>query len=218
MHLRNASKFQFSRKQKESINQSLTDTHKSFDPIHPPPKPEPVNDRQILRYLNFECRKSRIFNQVNFKKYPDQIYREVEPEKFKIRGRKKKEEEEEDKDGSDGEDLEIRKNRKIDYFIDRPFEGTFHISLAKNAAFRRPRDTIEWSGQDVMSKFDPYKVRLAIGMLDPIRVWPYAFHGFVKKRRITLRNFMNSPVVEHSMTMLVLGNTVVLSLDYYGAS
>jgi hypothetical protein len=90
--------------------------------------------------------------------------------------------------------------------------------LAKNAAFRRPRDTIEWSGQDVMSKFDPYKVRLAIGMLDPIRVWPYAFHGFVKKRRITLRNFMNSPVVEHSMTMLVLGNTVVLSLDYYGAS
>lgn len=156
---------------------------------------------------------------MNIKKYPDQIIREVEPEKFKVRGRKKKEEEEEDKDGSDGEELEItRKTRKIDYYLDRPFEGVYHIDMARNQAFKRPRDTIEWSGQDVMSKFDPYKMRLAIGMLDKIRVWPYAFHGFVKKRRILLRNFMNGPLVEHGMTLCVLGNTVVLSLDYYGAS
>ena len=45
-----------------------------------------------------------------------------------------------------------------------------------------------------------------------------AFHGFVKKRRITLRNFMNGPIVEHGMTVCVLGNTVVLCLDYYGAN
>jgi Ion transport protein len=70
----------------------------------------------------------------------------------------------------------------------------------------------------VMSKFDPYKVRLAIRMLDTIRVWPYALHGFIKKRRITLRQIMNGPIVEHGMTCCVLGNTVVLSLDYYGAS
>lgn len=70
----------------------------------------------------------------------------------------------------------------------------------------------------MMSKFDPYKVRLAIGMLDPIRVWPYAAHGFIKKSRISLRQFMNGPLVEHGMTLCVLGNTVVLSLDYYGAS
>lgn len=69
-----------------------------------------------------------------------------------------------------------------------------------------------------MSKFDPYKVNLAIGMLDPIRVWPYAFHGYVKKWRIVLRKIMNGPLVEHGMTVCVLGNTVVLSLDYYGAS
>ena len=96
--------------------------------------------------------------------------------------------------------------------------GLYHIDMARNSAFKRPRDTIEWSGQDVMSKFDPYKVRLAIAMLDVIRVWPYALHGFVKKRRITLRNFMNGPFVEHGMTVCVLGNTVVLCLDYYGAS
>jgi len=29
---------------------------------------------------------------------------------------------------------------------------------------------------------------------------------------------MNSPVVEHGMTVCVLGNTIVLCLDYYGAS
>jgi hypothetical protein len=137
--------------------------------------------------LNFECKKSRIFNQINFKKLPDQVYREVEPEKFKIRGRKKKEEEEDENEGTDGEDLEAVKKRKVDYYLDRPFEGTYHIDMARQAAFKRPRDTIEWSGQDVMSKFDPYKCRLAIGMLDKIRIWPYALHGFVKKRRILLR-------------------------------
>ena len=29
---------------------------------------------------------------------------------------------------------------------------------------------------------------------------------------------MNSPVVEHGMTCCVLGNTVVMCLDFYGAS
>ncbi len=67
-------------------------------------------------------------------------------------------------------------------------------------------------------RYDPYKARLAVAKLDSIRVWPYAVHGFVKKRRVLLKSFMNSPVVEHSMTLCVLGNTVVLSLDYYGAS
>jgi len=113
----------------QSLNESM---HKGFDPIHPPPKPEPVPDKQILRYLNFECKKSRIFNQINFKKYPDQIYREAEPEKFKVRGRKKKEEEQDDKEGSDGEELEmVKKSIKIDYFLDRPFEGVHHIDKAR---------------------------------------------------------------------------------------
>lgn len=54
-------------------------------------------------------------------KLPDQIYKETEMQaKFKIRGRKKKEEEEDDKDGSDGEELKVvRRERKVDYFLDR---------------------------------------------------------------------------------------------------
>jgi Ion transport protein len=43
-------------------------------------------------------------------------------------------------------------------------------------------------------------------------------HGVAKKLRVGLRIFMNSPVVEHGMTLCVIGNTIVLSLDYYGAS
>jgi hypothetical protein len=43
-------------------------------------------------------------------------------------------------------------------------------------------------------------------------------HGIAKKLRVALRKFMDSPIVEHGMTLCVVGNTVVLSLDYYGAS
>jgi hypothetical protein len=77
---------------------------------------------------------------------------------------------------------------------------------------------IEWSGQDVLTKLDPYKARLSVAQLNVIRVWPYRVHGFLKKLRVLLRKFMASPFVEHGMTMCVIGNTVVLSLDYYGAS
>jgi len=33
-----------------------------------------------------------------------------------------------------------------------------------------------------------------------------------------LKIIMNSSLVENSMTLCVLGNTIVLGLDYYGAS
>jgi hypothetical protein len=65
---------------------------------------------------------------------------------------------------------------------------------------------------------DPYKIRLNVDALDSIRVWPYKIEGTIKKARVFLRAIMNSGVVEHGMTLCVLGNTVILSLDYYGAS
>jgi hypothetical protein len=65
---------------------------------------------------------------------------------------------------------------------------------------------------------DPYKTKLAVAMLDKVRVWPYKAHGYWKKVRVFLRSIMNGPFVEHGMTICVLGNTAVLSLDYYGAS
>jgi len=92
------------------------------------------------------------------------------------------------------------------------------VAQARLSIARRAKDIVEWSGQDVLSKMDPYKVKLAISDLDRIRVWPYRVEGTIKKARVFLRKIMNSGVVEHGMTLCVLGNTVILSLDYYGAS
>lgn len=92
------------------------------------------------------------------------------------------------------------------------------IKQARLQVNKRAKDIVEWSGQDVLSKMDPYKVRLAVSALDKVRVWPYKIEGTVKKARVFLRKIMNSGLVEHGMTLCVLGNTVVLSLDYYGAS
>jgi hypothetical protein len=106
----------------------------------------------------------------------------------------------------------------VDYFLEREFDGKTQISIAKAQANKRAKDVIEWSVQEVLSKLDPYKARIGINMLNNVRVWPYAVHGIGKKMRVALRYFMNSPIVEHGMTLCVLGNTIVLSLDYYGAS
>lgn len=191
-----------------------------------PPKPEPLTDKQILKRLNEEVGRSRIFKKLNLKKLPEKIIRRQEVDKNLFKKKKKREinkvEEESlgDDEGSVDEEADAaaqRKSRKIDYFLDRHVDGKFHITLAKNAAFNRHKDRVEWSGQDIIVKLDPYKARLAVTRLEAIRVWPYAVHGFVKKRRVFLKWIMNSPIVEHGMTLCVLGNTVVLSLDYYGA-
>ena len=69
-----------------------------------------------------------------------------------------------------------------------------------------------------MARFDPFKVRLAVSKLDTIRVWPYGTHGIIKKGRVALKKLMATPFVEHTMTLCVLGNTVIMCLDFYGAS
>lgn len=125
--------------------------------------------------------------------------------------------EEELGNGSDS-DKEDKKNRKIDFFLDRQIDGVEHIRIAKMQASKRPKDIVEWSGEDVLPKIDPYKTKLGVEMLNVIRVWPYRAHGYIKKGRVFLRQIMNGSIVENGMTLCVLGNTVVLSLDYYGAS
>jgi hypothetical protein len=40
----------------------------------------------------------------------------------------------------------MRRQRRVDYFLERTIEGDFHISLARDAAFKRHKDIIEWSG------------------------------------------------------------------------
>lgn len=68
-----------------------------------------------------------------------------------------------------------------------------------------------------MARFDPFKARLAVSKLNAIRVWPYGIHGFIKKLRVLLKQFMATQMVEHAMILAVVGNTIVMCLDFYGA-
>lgn len=68
-------------------------------------------------------------------------------------------------------------NNRYDYFLDRDLNYHTQIVQAKMVAHSRPIDNIEWSGQDIMQRFDPYKARLALDALNSIRVWPQGIHG-----------------------------------------
>lgn len=67
-----------------------------------------------------------------------------------------------------------------------------------------------------MPMLDPYKARLAISILNEIRVWPYGMFGHLKRWRCLLKAIMKSGWCENFMTLAVFANTIILSMDYYG--
>lgn len=67
-----------------------------------------------------------------------------------------------------------------------------------------------------MTKFDPYKARLALDKLSKIRVWPHGIYGYYKRCRVMLKKVMKSGLVDNSMTLFVFMNTIILALDHYG--
>ena len=116
-----------------------------------PPKPEPMTDKQIIKKLNNEVMKSKIFQQLNIRHLPDRIVRREVVDKNLFR-KKKGGLELKQEDGlltlaeeSEEENLPSRK-RRVDYFLERQIMGDYHISLARDAAFARHKDLIEWSG------------------------------------------------------------------------
>jgi hypothetical protein len=184
---RSTSKFIYSTKKAISVLDSDSESVAKI-----PPKPEPLNDNQIINRVNIEVQNSMVFKGINIRKFPEKIIRRQEVDKNLFKKRKKKETKQEEEqyiasDDSQIEHREARKARKVDYFVDRPVDGYFHINKAREVAFQRPKDTREWSGQDIMARYDPYKARLAVGKLDSIRVWPYSVHGILKKFRVILR-------------------------------
>lgn len=67
-----------------------------------------------------------------------------------------------------------------------------------------------------MTKFDPYKARLAMDQLNSIRVWPKGVHGYLKRGRLIIRSLVRHNVYENFLILCVIINTVVLTMDYYG--
>jgi hypothetical protein len=233
MKLRNVQGFIYSHSQKKLIETPLSSARsskRSKDAPNPlpiatgggfinkQPRPEPKTENQHLKILNRQYLESRIFAEINVRNVPDYIIKDTRGQSSNFKIRRKKPPQLIDLLSDSDDDMFKKKKKRVDFYLDREIDGFKHIAQARQQIVRRAKDIIEWSGQDVLSKMDPYKVRLAISDLDRIRVWPYRLEGTIKKARVLLRKIMNSGIVEHGMTLCVLGNTVILSLDYYGAS
>jgi hypothetical protein len=99
--------------------------------------------------------------------------------------------------------------------VDLHAEQQMEIIKAKNFATNKPKDNLEWSGQDIMMRLDPYKARYAISKLNAIRIWPYGVIGFIVRCRVLLKSVMMSTIVDNILTALVFFNTIILALDRY---
>lgn len=135
-------------------------------------RPEPLTDQQIVYRLNSAVKKSEIFKKLFIRKFPRRIIRKDKQallNKKTMKHLKKQAEKEQkgviEEEIPSGEDDEEEKivPMKGDYFLDAPIDGDYHISLAKNESHKRHKDRVEWSGQDIIPRFDPFKARVAVG-------------------------------------------------------
>lgn len=73
-----------------------------------------------------------------------------------------------------------------------------------------------WSGQEVLQDSLTNEQSKWITMkISAVRVWPKGFMSIVKKVRSMLKMFAMNPFFEHFMTLCVVINTVVMSMDRY---
>ena len=92
------------------------------------------------------------------------------------------------------------------------------VKKAKGEAIIKAKDYIEWSGQDVLPRYDPYKTRLALNKLNSVRVWPHGFRGYVKRGRVMVRALVRTSIYDNFFILCVIINTVILTIDHYGIS
>lgn len=90
------------------------------------------------------------------------------------------------------------------------------VVAARKGAANRKKDGIEWSGQDIMIRFDPSRAQSALEKLSKIRVWPKGPYGYFKRARSMLKALVKGPLFDNFMTLSVGVNTVVLAMDRYG--
>ena len=82
-----------------------------------------------------------------------------------------------------------------------------------SAAIRHPI----WSGQEVLpTSLNMEQSEWITRKISAVRVWPKGILNVVKKARSLLKMFAMNPLFEHFMTLCVIINTVVMSMDRYG--
>lgn len=89
------------------------------------------------------------------------------------------------------------------------------LEVRRKDAFRKKLRPV-WSGQDVIpDSLNSSKSYSVVEQMNAIRVWPAGPRGIVKRIRFLLRLHVNSSLFDNSMTLLVLLNTVTLSMDWF---
>jgi len=85
--MKNASRYSMSVKKGSRIGSIVSNLGKNVRDL--PPKPEPLTDKQILKRLNEEVGRSRIFKALHIKKLPERIIRRMEVDKLLFKKKKK---------------------------------------------------------------------------------------------------------------------------------
>lgn len=51
-----------------------------------------------------------------------------------------------------------------------------------------------------------------------LRVWPKGFFGVIKRTRFIIKKFITHVIMDNVMTIAVVINTIIMTLDRYGLS
>jgi hypothetical protein len=96
-------------------------------------------------------------------------------------------------------------------------EETFPIvnEIKEKAKVKIKRRTIEWSGQEVLLRYEPYFNVYQTSCLSNVRVWQHGFKGQISKLKYFLKTIARSFILEYIMNALIIINTILISLDRY---
>jgi hypothetical protein len=94
---------------------------------------------------------------------------------------------EKNEEGDDDEEEEVEEEDSTsedeinDDFLDWPLDCRVEILKAKKMALASKQNIVQWSGQDVLTDFDPQHATSAIYQVSNVRIWPKWMYGYWKK-------------------------------------
>ena len=103
-----------------------------------------------------------------------------------------------------------------DDFLDADFDLEDAIIETKSRERKFKRLKIEWSGQDIISAYEPYQTNIIMKSLSSLRVYQISHIRPLYKIRQYLKDFIKSGTFENIMTLCVTLNTAILAIDHYG--
>ena len=89
----------------------------------------------------------------------------------------------------------------VDDYLDENIDLEKAITQTKQQEYKARVVQAEWSGQDVVPAFNPYKAGIAINNLSSIRVYRRGFLQSVSKSKEYLKSFILSTLFENLMTL-----------------